>query len=169
MIFCLQISIQKVYASIINYFINLIKKLFLISKSTCFMMLRILYYSEFCILGYLLLLLLFRYQSFNINCQSVTSQSRDFLFLQVLPEPVLKKKYRNRYRSNLVPYKVLESVAKKVLESVPVKFGTEKKYWYWYRKYLVPKKSTGIGIENIWYRKIISVSFKILGTVTHWP
>ena len=32
------------------------------------------------------------------------------------------------------------------------------------------EKRTGIGIENIWYRKkvLVSVSFKILGTVTHW-
>ena len=31
-------------------------------------------------------------------------------------------------------------------------------------------KSTGIGIENIWYRKklSVSVSSNILGTVTHW-
>ena len=46
---------------------------------------------------------------------------------------------------------------KKVSEPVSEKFGTE--------------KSTGIGIENIWYRKkvSVSVSFNILGTVTHWP
>ena len=45
---------------------------------------------------------------------------------------------------------------KKVSEPVSRKFGTE--------------KSTGIGIENIWYRKkvSVSVSFNILGTVTHW-
>ena len=44
---------------------------------------------------------------------------------------------------------------KKVSEPVSEKFGTE--------------KSTGIGIENIWYRKkvSVSVSFNILGTVTH--
>ena len=44
---------------------------------------------------------------------------------------------------------------KKVSEPVSEKFGTE--------------KSTGIGIENIWYRiKVsVSVSFNILGTVTH--
>ena len=44
---------------------------------------------------------------------------------------------------------------KKDSEPVPEKFGTE--------------KSTGIGIENIWYRKkvSVSVSFNILGTVTH--
>ena len=37
-----------------------------------------------------------------------------------------------------------------------------------YRKNLVPKNSAGIGIENIRYRKkvSVSVSFKILGTVT---
>ena len=35
----------------------------------------------------------------------------------------------------------------------------------------VTKKSTGIGIENIWYWKkvSVSVSLNILGTVTHWP
>ena len=45
---------------------------------------------------------------------------------------------------------------KKVSEPVSEKFGT--------------KKSTGIGIGNIWYRKkvSVSVSFEILGTVTHW-
>ena len=45
---------------------------------------------------------------------------------------------------------------KKVSEPVSEKFGTG--------------KSTGIGIENIWYRKkvSVSVSFNILGTVTHW-
>ena len=45
---------------------------------------------------------------------------------------------------------------KKVSEPVSVKFGTE--------------KSTGIGIETIWYRKnvSVSVSFNILGIVTHW-
>ena len=44
---------------------------------------------------------------------------------------------------------------KKVSEPVSEKFGTG--------------KSTGIGIENIWYRKkvSVSVSFNILGTVTH--
>ena len=47
--------------------------------------------------------------------------------------------------------------------------GTGKKSRKRYRKNLVPKKSTGIGIENIWYRKKVSVSvaFNILGTVTH--
>ena len=42
--------------------------------------------------------------------------------------------YRNRYRKNLVPKKVLESVSKK--------FGTE--------------KSLGIGNGKIWYRKEVS-------------
>ena len=54
-----------------------------------------------------------------------------FIFL-VVSEPVSEqigtgKKYRNRYRKNLVPEKVSEPVSEK--------FGTE--------------KSTGIGIENI--------------------
>ena len=71
--------------------------------------------------------------------------------------------YRNRYRKNLVPEKSLGTgigkieYRKKVSEPVSRKFGTE--------------KSTGIGIENIWYRiKVsVSVSFNILGTVTHCP
>ena len=42
----------------------------------------------------------------------------------------------------------------KVSEPVSDKFGTE--------------KSTDIGIENICYRKKVSVSFSILGNVTHW-
>ena len=47
-------------------------------------------------------------------------------------------------------------VSEKVSESVSEKFGTE--------------KSTSISIENIWYRKkvSVSVSFNIFGTVTHW-
>ena len=38
-----------------------------------------------------------------------------------------------------------------------------------YRKKFGTGKSTGIGIGNIWYRKkvSVSVSFEILGTVTH--
>ena len=70
------------------------------------------------------------------------------------------KKYRNRYRKNLVPKKVPVSVSKT--------FGTGKKYWYRYRQNLVPEKSIGIGIEDIWYRKkvSVSVSLKIMGTVT---
>ena len=57
-----------------------------------------------------------------------------------------RKKSWNRYRKNLVPEKVSEPVSEKL--------GTE--------------KSTGIGIEKIWYRKkvLVSVSFNILGTVT---
>ena len=69
--------------------------------------------------------------------------------------------YRNRYRKNLVPEKSLGTgigkieYRKKVSEPVSRKCGTE--------------KSTGIGIENICYRiKVsVSVSFNILGTVTH--
>ena len=69
--------------------------------------------------------------------------------------------YRNRYRKKLVPEKSLGTgigkiwYRKKVSEPVSEKFGTE--------------KSTGIGIGNIWYRKkvSVSVSFNILGTVTH--
>ena len=72
---------------------------------------------------------------------------------------------------------------KKVSEPVSEKFGTEKSLGtgigkIWYRKKVSEpvsekfgtEKSTGIGIENIWYRKkvSVSVSFNILGTVTHW-
>ena len=35
---------------------------------------------------------------------------------------------------------------KKVSEPVSGKFSTDKKYWYRYRKYLVPEKSICIGI-----------------------
>ena len=35
--------------------------------------------------------------------------------------------------------------------------GLEKKSRYWSRKYLDPKKSLGIGLENIWSRKKVSV------------
>ena len=45
---------------------------------------------------------------------------------------------------------------KKVSEPVSDKFGTEKRYRYRYRKYLVPEKVS------------VSVSSNILGTVTHW-
>ena len=69
-----------------------------------------------------------------------------------------------------------------VSEPVWEKFGTGKSLGtgigqIWYRKKvsepvsekLGTEKSTGIGIENIWYRKkvSVSVSFNILGTVTH--
>ena len=56
--------------------------------------------------------------------------------------------YRNRYRNKLVMEKVSEPVSDK--------FGTG--------------KSLGAGIRQIWYRKkvSVSVSFSILGTVTHW-
>ena len=37
-------------------------------------------------------------------------------------------------------------------------FGLEKKSRYRSRKYLVSKKSLGIGLENIWSRKKVSVS-----------
>ena len=54
----------------------------------------------------------------------------------------------------------------KVSEPVSVKFGIGKKYRNRYRKNFVPEKSlgtgieksTGIGIENIWYREKVSVS-----------
>ena len=70
--------------------------------------------------------------------------------------------YRNRYRKNLVPEKSLRTgigqiwYRKKVSEPVSGKFGTV--------------KSIGIGNENILYQKkvSVSVSFDILGAVTHW-
>ena len=56
----------------------------------------------------------------------------------------------------------------KVSEPVSCILGTGKKYRYRYRQNLVPEKSIGIGIEDIWYRKkvSVSVSLKIMGTVT---
>merc|ERR1711928_262078 len=39
-------------------------------------------------------------------------------------------------------------------------FGLEKKSRYRSRKYLVSKKSLGIGLENIWSRKKVSVSVR---------
>ena len=50
---------------------------------------------------------------------------------------------------------------KKVSVSVLKTFGLEKKSRYRSRKHLVSKKSLGIGLENIWSRKKVSVS-KIL-------
>ena len=40
-----------------------------------------------------------------------------------------------------------------VSEPVSEKFGTGKKSWNRYRKYLVPEKSLGTGIGKSWYRK----------------
>ena len=95
--------------------------------------------------------------------------------------------YRNRYRKQLVPEKSFGTgigkiwYRKKVSEPVSEKFGTGKKSRNRYRKNLVPEKSLGTGIGKSWYRKKyryryrkylvpekVSVSFKILGTVTHW-
>ena len=58
----------------------------------------------------------------------------------------------------------------KVSEPVSCILGTGKKYRYRYRQNLVPEKSIGIGIVKIWYRKkvLVSVSLKIMGTVTLW-
>ena len=47
---------------------------------------------------------------------------------------------------------------KKVSVSVSKIFSLEKKSRYWSRKYLVSKKSIGIGLENIWSQKKVSVS-----------
>ena len=55
----------------------------------------------------------------------------------------------------------------KVSEPVSVKFGVGKSLETFGK--FGTEKSTGIGIGNIWYRNkvSVSVSFKILGTVTH--
>ena len=50
---------------------------------------------------------------------------------------------------------------KKVSVLVSKTFGLEKKTRYWSQKHLVSKKSLGIGLENIWSWKKVSVS-KIL-------
>ena len=73
-------------------------------------------------------------------------------FLQVVSEPVSEKFGTEKSLGTGIG-KIW--YRKKVSEPVSEKFGTE--------------KSTGIGIENIWYRiKVsVSVSFNILGTVTH--
>ena len=69
--------------------------------------------------------------------------------------------FQNRYWKNLVPEKSLRTGIGKI--------WYRKKSRNRYREDLVPTKSTGIGIKNIWYRKkvSVSVSFNILGTVTH--
>ena len=46
----------------------------------------------------------------------------------------------------------------KVSVSVSKKFGLKKKSRYRSQKHLVSKKSLGIGLENIWSRKKVSVS-----------
>ena len=55
------------------------------------------------------------------------------------------KKYRNRYRKNLVPEKSLGTGIGKI--------WYRKKSRYRYRKNLVPDQSPGNGIKNIWYQK----------------
>ena len=64
------------------------------------------------------------------------------------------------YRKKLVPEKVSVSVTEK--------FGTGKKVSVSVSEEIGTGKSIGIGIGNIWYRNkvSVSVSFKILGTVT---
>ena len=52
----------------------------------------------------------------------------------------------------------------KVLVSVSKTLGLKKKSQYRSRKHLVSKKSLGIGLENIWSQKKVSVSVsKIFG------
>ena len=86
------------------------------------------------------------------------------------------KKSRNRYRQNLVPEKVSEPVSEKfdtgtefrcqnlgilkIYNGYRYRIGTGTEnfsflWWYRnrYRKNLVPEKSLGTGIGQIWYRK----------------
>ena len=79
---------------------------------------------------------------------SVAYRYQDFLFLLVVSEKLGTGKSLGTGIGKIW-------YQKKVSEPVSEKFGTE--------------KSTGIGIENIWDRKKVSVSFNILGTVTHCP
>ena len=101
--------------------------------------------------------------------QSETYRYREFLIYLVVPEPVSEKigtgkKYRNRYRKNLVPEKSLGTgigkiwYRKKVPEPVSEKFGTGKRSRNWYRKKLVP--------ELIFVAKNIEFRRFIMGTGT---
>ena len=82
---------------------------------------------------------------YNGNRYRVGTGTRNIFFL-VLSEPVSEK-----------------SGTGKSPESVSLKFGMGKKSRNRYRKNSVPKKG------NVWYRNkvSVSVSFNILGTVTH--
>ena len=42
-------------------------------------------------------------------------------------------------------------------------FGLEKKSWYWSRKYLVSKKSLGIGLENFGLKKSLGIGLENFG------
>ena len=128
----------------------------------------------------------------------MTYRYREFSFFLVVSEPVSEKfgtgkKYRYRYRKNLVPEKSIGTgigkiwYRKKISEPVSEKFGTgtdfrrqnlgilkiyngyryrigtgtENFSFFWwyrnrYRKNLVPEKSLGTGIGQIWYRKKVS-------------
>ena len=87
---------------------------------------------------------------FNMSYQSVTFRYREF------PVPGIFHFFggigtgigTNWYR-------------KKVSEPVPEQIGTGKKSRNRYRKNLVPKKSTGIDIENIWYRKKYGCRYRL--------
>ena len=62
----------------------------------------------------------------------------------------------------MVPEPVSEKlVPEKVLEPLSVRIGIGKKSWNRYRKYLVPRESTGIGIGNIWHQKKVSESVSL--------
>ena len=94
--------------------------------------------------------------------QSVTYRYREFSHFLVVSEPVSEKfgtgkRYRYRYRKNLVPEKSIGTgigkiwYRKKVSVPVSEKFGTG--------------KSLGIGIGKIWYRtKVLEMVSKIFGT-----
>ena len=51
-----------------------------------------------------------------------------------------------------------KEVGKKVPVTVPEKFGPGKKYRSWYRKKLVPEKSTGSGTGNKFWVPLHSAS-----------
>ena len=93
-------------------------------------------------------------QNFEIQnvCNGYRNRYREFFIFQVVSEPVPEKFGTGKSLGTGIG-KIW--YRKKVSEPVSEKFGTE--------------KSTGISIENIWYRKkvSVSVSFNILGTVTH--
>ena len=80
------------------------------------------------------------------------------------------------YRRKLVPENCLGTGIGKIWYRKKVSEAVTKQNWYQKKvSELVSEnfgtgKSTGIGIKNIWYRKkvSVSVSFDILGTVTHW-
>ena len=73
------------------------------------------------------------------------------------------KKFRNRYRKNLVSEKSLGTGIRKI--------WYRKKYRYRYRKYLVPEKSIGIGIiQHFGYRHtLVYIPFGYRHTLVYIP